>query len=174
MSRRQWLTGLALVAAGALAGAAAIIVSTEVNRRTATDEFCTSCHSMASVAADPHYKQSAHESNAAGFRTGCADCHMAPGNWFAETFTHARLGIKDTLAEYTHDYSDAAAWQKRRQELRAKVDDELRRSDSATCRRCHDVSAIKSGSGASRAAHALLRPGSRTCIDCHANLVHAP
>jgi len=174
MSGFKWLTIFALLVAGALAGAAAIIASTEINRLTATEAFCTSCHSMTFVAADPHFKQSAHEGNIIGIRVGCSDCHIPPGNWFSETYTHASMGIKDVIAEYTHRFDDPAVWEKRRTELADEVRDEMRRYDSSTCRKCHDATAIVPSTEAGRAAHAMLQQKSMTCIDCHFNLVHAP
>jgi nitrate/TMAO reductase-like tetraheme cytochrome c subunit len=174
MPGRQWRAAFALLAAGALVGAAIIVIVTEVDRRTSTDAFCTSCHSMAAVAADPHFKQSVHENNSAGLRTRCGDCHIPPGNWLEETFSHVSLGIRDVLAEYTHNFSDAAVWEKQRTQLAAKVRDEMRRSDSMTCRKCHDATAIRPTSEAGRAAHALLQQGRMSCIECHIDLAHAP
>ena len=174
MSGSKWRMSLALLVTGGLAGAAAIIVSTEVNRRTATDAFCISCHSMATLAADPHFTRSAHQSNAAGIRVGCGDCHIPPGNWFSETYTHVSMGMKDVIAEYTHNFDDPVVWEKRKTELAADVRDQMRRNDSVTCRRCHDATAIRPPTQAGRAAHAMLQPGRMTCIDCHFNLAHAP
>jgi trimethylamine-N-oxide reductase cytochrome c-type subunit TorC len=170
----HWLTIFGLLIGGVLVGAAAIIVSTEVNRQTSTDAFCTSCHSMAALAADPHFKQSPHESNAAGVKVGCSDCHIAASNWFGETYTHVTMGIKDVIAESTHNFSDPAIWEKRRTELAAQLRDEMRRDDSATCRNCHVATAIRPATEAGRAAHAMLEQGRMTCIDCHFNLAHAP
>jgi cytochrome c-type protein NapC len=172
--RIKWLAAPALLVAGALVGGLAVVASTEINQRTATDAFCTSCHSMAVLAADPHFDQSAHRSNAAGIRVGCSDCHIPPGNWFSETYTHVSLGIKDVIAQYTHNYNDPAVWEKRRVELAGELRDEMRREDSSTCRKCHDAMAITPKSDAGRSAHAMLKQGGVTCIDCHQNLVHAP
>jgi nitrate/TMAO reductase-like tetraheme cytochrome c subunit len=155
-------------------GAGGMIAITDVNRLTSTDAFCSSCHSMATLAVDANFKQSAHEANAAGLRVGCADCHIPPGNWFAETYDHAAFALRDVFAEYTHDFSDPARWDKRRSELAADVRDELRRTDSATCRKCHDGAAVRPAIEAGRAAHASLQQSGMTCIDCHANRVHGP
>jgi len=174
MSSRKWLTPLALLAAGVLVGAAAVIFGAEVNRRTATDAFCTSCHSMAALAVDPHFKQSAHEDNATGVRVGCSDCHIPPGNWFSETYTHVSMGLKDVIAEYTHNFDDPAIWEKRKAELAGEVRDLMRRDDSITCRKCHNTAAIRPATQAGRAAHAMLEQRRMTCIDCHFNLSHAP
>jgi nitrate/TMAO reductase-like tetraheme cytochrome c subunit len=99
MLRRRWLAILALAAAGAVMGAIAIVGSVEVNRYTSTDAFCASCHTMAGLAADPKFKQSAHRSNAAGVAPSCGDCHIPSTNWFVETYTHVTKGIKDVVAQ---------------------------------------------------------------------------
>jgi len=174
MWRRRWLALLAAAAAGAVVGAIAIIGSVEINRYTSTDAFCGSCHAMARLAADPNFEQSTHRSNVAGVRPSCGDCHIPATNWFVETYTHVIKGIKDVVAQGTHDYDDAAVWDARRIELAHFVRDEMRSHDSVTCRSCHSADAIRPASMRGRAAPALLQEGRMTCIDCHFNLVHAP
>jgi nitrate/TMAO reductase-like tetraheme cytochrome c subunit len=162
------------VVAGVVVGAIAIVSSVEGNRYTSTDQFCTSCHAMASLAADQNFIRSAHRSNAAGVAASCGDCHIPATNWFVETYTHAAKGIKDIIAQMTHDFSDAAVWEARRIELAHFVREEMRGQDSVTCRSCHTAAIIRPASERGRAAHALLQEGRMTCIDCHLNLVHAP
>jgi nitrate/TMAO reductase-like tetraheme cytochrome c subunit len=171
---KKWLAAGALIIIGGLIGAGAIIASTFVNRSTSTEAFCTSCHSMATLAADPHYRQSVHRSNAAGVRVSCADCHVPTGNWFVETYSHALDGIRDGIAEYTGNVGDPAVWSARLPVLAERVRAEMRKDDGATCRKCHDPAAIRPASEAGQAAHAMLGQTRVTCIDCHFNLAHAP
>lgn len=171
---RRWLPILGLIVIGGVLGATAIVASTFVNRMTATEAFCTSCHSMTGIGDDPHYRQSAHRSNAAGVQAGCADCHVASGNWFVETYAHAASGIKDGFAELSGAARDPAAWAARLPVLAGQVREAMRRDDSAACRTCHDASLIHPASDAGRAAHAMLTQRQVTCIDCHFNVVHAP
>ncbi len=173
MPGNRWLLLCAVFVVGGALGAAGIIASTEINRRTSTDEVCTSCHTMATVVADPHFQQSAHEANATGIKVSCSDCHIRTDNWFVETYEHVTFGVRDVIAENTHNYSDATAWKKRRIELAAEVRDQMHGNDSATCRKCHDATAIHPTSEAGRASHATLQQGQATCIDCHVNIVHA-
>ncbi len=173
MSKRRWIAIFALVAVGALTGAAAIIASTQINRLTSTDAFCTSCHTMATLAEDPQYQRSTHRMNAAGALASCSDCHIPANNWFVETYTHAVYGIKDVVAEMTGNFGDPAVWNARRVELANNTRDAMRRNDGVTCRKCHDAAAIRPVSAAGRAAHAELAKGRMTCIDCHTDLVHA-
>lgn len=135
----------------------ATVASIEMEHRTSTEAFCTSCHTMATLASDPHFRQSRHESSAAGVRVGCGDCYIPSDDWFVETCAHVSSGVRDVIAEYTHDFSDPAVWDKRRTERAAQMHDEQRRTDSAMCRKCHDPAAIRPASDAGRAAHAMVQ-----------------
>jgi len=171
---RRWLALFALLVIGAVIGAIGIIASTFVNRYTSTEAFCTSCHSMANVAADPHYQQSAHRNNAAGVLANCADCHVPSGNWFVETYSHVVDGIRDGIAEYTTNAGDPAAWVARLPALAQRVREDMQRENGATCRKCHDPAQIHPASSAGQAAHAMLAKGNVSCIACHAGIAHAP
>jgi nitrate/TMAO reductase-like tetraheme cytochrome c subunit len=172
--RRFWRSIVPALIVGVVAGAAAILVSLEGNRYTSTEAFCTSCHSMTFVANDPHFLQSAHRSNAEGVLPSCGDCHIPRSNWFVETWTHVSSGTRDVIAELTHNYGDPKIWAARRIALAHEVRLDMRTEDSVTCRSCHDAATIHPASEAGKAAHALMRAGHATCIDCHYNLVHAP
>ena len=171
---RRWLAIFAFLVVGAVLGAGAIIASTVVNQLTSTEAFCTSCHSMTNVAADPHYLQSAHRNNATGVLASCADCHVRSDNWFVETYSHVVDGIRDEIAEHTGNFNDPAAWAARLPALSQQVRDEMRREGSVTCRKCHDSAQIRPASPAGQSAHAMLAKGNITCITCHANIAHAP
>jgi nitrate/TMAO reductase-like tetraheme cytochrome c subunit len=170
----RWRWFILLFIVGGLAGAAAIVGSVEINRVTSTDKFCTSCHSMAMVAADPHYLNAAHIGNSVGVRVTCADCHIPKTNWFVETYTHVRSGLRDVIAESTHNYADPKTWEARRVALATEVHDVMRGEDNATCTSCHTLAYIKPTSAAGQASHATLQDNKMACVDCHANLVHAP
>jgi nitrate/TMAO reductase-like tetraheme cytochrome c subunit len=174
MPRSRWLLLIALLVAGGVLGAGAMLVSLEVNKATSTDEFCTSCHSMKFVGNDAHFIASAHRGNSEGVIATCADCHIPKTNWFVETYTHVTSGVRDVVAETTHIYSDPSVWETRRVALAHEVRGLMRKQDSVTCRSCHDAKAISPKSARGQAAHAVLREGRMTCIDCHFNLVHAP
>lgn len=173
MRINRWLlVALLIVAAGF--GAGGIIASVAVNRYTSADAFCTSCHTMASEAANSYFQHSAHRSNNEGVQAGCGDCHIPRTNWFVETRAHVTSGARDAYVELTHNFSDPGVWQARRIELAQEVHAAIRAEDSITCRSCHDASAIHPTSEDGQKAHALLRQGGVTCIDCHTNLVHRP
>ena len=71
MPRRRWVSIVGVLVLGGILGAGALIASLEVNRATSTDAFCTSCHSMAALAADPHFLNSAHRSNSESVLPSC-------------------------------------------------------------------------------------------------------
>jgi trimethylamine-N-oxide reductase (cytochrome c), cytochrome c-type subunit TorY len=167
----RWLL-VSLLVVGAVVGAGGVIASIAVNRYTSTDAFCTSCHSMAFQADDPYFQHSAHRSNKEGVRPSCGDCHIPRNNWFVETYTHVSSGAYDAFVEFTHNFSDPKLWNAHRVELAQEVRATMRAQDSITCRGCHDANAVQPASEDGRKAHALLRQGGVTCVDCHANLVH--
>jgi nitrate/TMAO reductase-like tetraheme cytochrome c subunit len=174
LTRSRWFLVLVVLVIGGIAGAGAVIASLEVNRATSSDAFCTSCHSMKFVGNDPHLLQSAHRTNGEGVRPSCGDCHIPKTNWFVETWAHVSSGARDVIAESTHNFNDLKIWEARRVALAHEVRDTMRAQDSVTCRGCHDAAAVQPKSERGQAAHALLREGRMTCIDCHFNLVHAP
>jgi nitrate/TMAO reductase-like tetraheme cytochrome c subunit len=166
-----WLL-IVLLIVGAVFGAGAIIGSTVVNRYTSTDAFCTSCHTMAFQADDPYFQRSAHRSANKGVRPTCGDCHIPKTNWFVETYTHVSSGLRDAYAESTKNFSSPMLWEARRIELAQEIQADMHSQDSVTCRSCHDANAIHPLSEDGQKAHALLRQGGVTCVDCHTNLVH--
>lgn len=170
---RKMLIALVL-GIGLLVGGGAILSVDAVNKYTSATAFCTSCHSMATLANDPHFQRAPHIANAAGVNPSCGDCHIPSNNFFIETYTHVTKGVKDLIAERSYSSDDAAAWEARRVALADSVRFQMRSQDSVTCRSCHNAADITPQTTAGKAAHALLQSQQVTCIDCHMNLVHAP
>ncbi len=174
MRRGRWGLLLFVLIVGGFLGAGAVVGSTFIYHDTSTDAFCTSCHSMKHVGNDPHFISSVHRTNNVGVQPSCGDCHIRQDNWFLESWDHVTSGVRDVFAEYTNDFSDPKVWEKRRVALAHEVRETMRAQDSATCRSCHNRVAVQPTSTRGKAAHALMREGRMTCIDCHFNLVHAP
>src|SRR6476661_7086614 len=116
----SWGFGAIMVLAG-LVGAGGIIFTVEFNKHTSTTKFCTTCHSVAPMLDDPHYRQSKHISNSAGIQVNCGTCHIPTDNIFQETFVHTTSGIRDLILEFTTDLSDQAAGAARRRENAKRV-----------------------------------------------------
>ena len=174
MPRNRLLRVLGLIGLGAALGAMGLIASVEFNRRTSTEAFCASCHSMNRLASDPNFQESAHRKNSAGVLVSCGDCHIPKTNWFVETSTHVVSGVRDVIAEFRNNFEDTSVWEARRIVLAHEVRGLMRKEDSITCRGCHDATKIEPRSDRGRAAHALLADAGMTCIDCHFNIVHVP
>src|SRR5215469_5320363 len=173
MQIKLWVF-VALLLGSATFGAGAIIASTVIYHHTSNNAFCTSCHSMVFQAEDPYFQRSAHRSNSKGVLASCGDCHIPKTNWFIETYTKVTSGVRDAFAELTHNFKDPKLWAAHRASLTEETQARMRRQDSITCRSCHDASAINPKSEDGRSAHAMLKQGGVTCVDCHTNIVHPP
>jgi nitrate/TMAO reductase-like tetraheme cytochrome c subunit len=153
---------------GGLGGIATMVFLIEFDHFTSSNEFCTSCHSMAY--AEQTYRASVHYNSASGVRASCGDCHVSEGV-FAATWDHA-MGTKDLFKQlFGPDYDDPVINLLHLPEAAFHARQWFRERDSATCRRCHELTAIQ-GKRADTAAIHLEDAQGKTCIDCHYNLVH--
>lgn len=154
--------------AGGLAGAGFILFLIEFDHYTGSAEFCTGCHSM-SFPAD-EYRKSSHYSSPSGVRADCGDCHVSEGV-LAATWDHI-LGTKDLFKQlFGADYDDPVVSALHLPEAAFSSRRWFRRTDSATCKRCHELEAILGVRPDTAAIHREDAKG-KTCIDCHYNLVH--
>ncbi|PIW29282.1 MAG: cytochrome C [Rhodospirillales bacterium CG15_BIG_FIL_POST_REV_8_21_14_020_66_15] len=157
---------------GGAAGLLAALAAEEMDRVTGTDEFCTSCHAMATyIAKSETYLKSAHQTTKSGVRPGCADCHI-PKGLVAATYTHIVNGVSDLIGEYSHDWTDPKVWEAEKPRLAYAVRDWMRANDSITCRGCHEQASIKPERKRGQRQHKEALSTGMTCIDCHYNLVH--
>ncbi|MCB1750206.1 MAG: NapC/NirT family cytochrome c [Gammaproteobacteria bacterium] len=153
---------------GGVTGMAFTLFLIEFDRLTGTEAFCTGCHSMELVAVP--YRESAHYNPVSGVRASCGDCHVSEGV-FAATWDHIRGG-KDLFAQlFGPDYDDPAINALHLPEAAFAVRQWFRRSDSATCKRCHTLDAINGTRADTLMIHQQDARGG-SCIDCHYNLVH--
>ncbi len=163
----------ALLFAGLVVGAGAVISTQVALAVTGTDEFCgTACHSHAQFVY-PEHKLSFHYTNAIGVRATCTDCHV-PHSYPAKLFYKTRMGIADGYAELRGTISTRAKFDKERWRLANIVWDEMRANNSANCRSCHDPLAwdSKKQPEAAVEAHKMFLAGKATCIDCHTGVAH--
>jgi len=157
----------ALIAGGA-AGMGFILFLLEFDHFTSSEAFCTSCHSMELVAVP--YRASAHYRPASGVRADCGHCHVSEGV-FAATWDHL-LGTKDLFAQlFGPDYDDPVVNALHLPEAAFAARRWFRKTDSATCRRCHLQSSIIGTRPDTLQIHTEDAAG-KSCIDCHYNLVH--
>ncbi len=165
--KRSILLSLALVGLGVLLTGGFIAVV----ERTNTLGFCISCHEMKSTVYE-EYRRTAHYSNGSGVQAICSDCHV-PKAWgpklaakikASRDVWHWLLGTIDTKEKF----------EARRLEMAKRVWSFLEKTDSATCRSCHDFERVNWDDQARFAAriHKTAIKEKKTCIDCHKGVAH--
>lgn len=153
---------------GGLAGMGFIIFLIEFDHFSSSEAFCTTCHSM-EIAAES-YRKSSHYRPDSGVRAECGDCHVSEGV-FAATWDHI-LGTKDLFAQlFGPDYDDPVITALHLPQAAFATREWFKRSDSATCRRCHVQETIIGTRPDTLQIHLEDAKG-KSCIDCHINLVH--
>ncbi len=144
----------------------------EFDHFTSSAEFCTGCHSM--TYAQETYQASAHYNSDSGVRADCGHCHVSEGV-FAATWDHA-IGTKDLIKQLVgkisgNDYDDPVINALHLPQSAFDARDWFRKTDSATCKRCHVIEAVMGKRPDTALIHQEDAKG-KTCIDCHYNLVH--
>jgi nitrate/TMAO reductase-like tetraheme cytochrome c subunit len=153
---------------GGVGGVAFMVFLLEFDHYASSNAFCETCHSMSY--ASESYRQSAHYNSRSGVRASCGDCHVSEGV-FAATWDHV-LGTKDLIKQlFGPDYDDPVVNALHLPEAAFTSRRWFQRTDSATCKRCHLLSAIE-GSRPDTATLHMEETEGKTCIDCHYNLVH--
>lgn len=161
---------------GILAGLAAVlvlglsfVVAEELNIRGNTTEFCISCHSMRAYVYE-EFQKSKHYQTATGVRPQCGSCHVSKRFWPA-VYDHI-TGTHDMISEFRNDWTKPEFFEAKRAAMAEKVRLKMVAEDSATCRTCHQMDAIKPQRARGQRAHEAAQKEGKTCIACHYNLVH--
>ena len=164
---KQLVVSLLVVCAG---GFAFILGGNMVLHHTNRTDFCTSCHSMATVAAE--YRQSAHFRNASGVRTTCADCHVPQS--LGPMLKSKLFAADDVYEEMVGTIDTVEKFEARRWHLANVVWDRMEATDSRECRTCHTFTAMDYNSQERRVArrHQRAEEEGETCIACHKGVVH--
>ena len=160
-----------LLAGGLAVGAASVVIFDFSMAATNTEEFCTSCHSMAS---GPFVmvQDTTHFSNRSGVRPDCSACHVPqafiPKLWrkiqASREVWGAITGIIDTPEKY----------QAHVQTMKDREIARMRANDSQECRNCHAVEHMLMAEQTQKAQefHTAAELEAKTCIDCHQGLAH--
>jgi len=157
---------LVLIGAGLVVGGAAGLAWTE------TEGFCTVCHEMRdNVYAE--YKGTIHDSNRAGVRAICSDCHVPK-----EPVALIRRKMAASFELWGHltgRIDTKEKFQKEKTELAHHVLKRMKETDSLECRNCHDAAHMESSlmSEKAQARHAKMKTEGKTCIDCHFGIAHS-
>jgi nitrate/TMAO reductase-like tetraheme cytochrome c subunit len=143
---------------------------TVVSAATSTNEFCTSCHEMATPAS--LYEQSAHFSNVHGVRADCADCHVPKP--FVPRVIHMVGALQDVWGHMTGVIDTPEKFQAHRLEMAQATWREMTADNSLGCRSCHSFEAMdftKQPAAAAAAMHSAMDAGT-PCIACHKGVAH--
>ena len=157
---------LVLVGAMLVVGGAAGLAWTE------TEGFCTGCHEMRdNVYAE--YKGTIHDSNRAGVRAICSDCHVPK-----EPVALIRRKMAATFelwGHFTGRIDTKEKFQKEKTELAHHVWKRMKETDSLECRNCHKAEKMDPSlqSEKAQARHAKMKSEGKTCIDCHFGIAHS-
>lgn len=139
---------------------------------TNSEKFCTTCHEMRENVF-VEYQGSPHQSNAAGVKASCPDCHV-PKEWGPKMIR--KLQASKEL--YGHFISKSIWTQEkfeaRRIELAKHEWARMKRTDSRECRNCHAFETMDFVQQENRAAanHQTAIEEGKTCIDCHQGIAH--
>jgi cytochrome c-type protein NapC len=164
---KKIFVGTALFIAGALALGGANAFFSYTNQM----EFCTSCHTMQWNFEE--YKKTVHYKNASGVQAICSDCHV-PHSFFPKLGAKI-MAVEDIYHEIVGTVDTKEKFEKRKWKMANDVWDQLKASDSSTCRKCHDFRNMDL-SGQSRMArkkHSAAEEKGETCIDCHHGIAHS-
>jgi len=166
--RRKWRAALCLLI-GVGCGAAAVCVSDHVMHATSTPAFCASCHEIKH--AYESWAVSSHASNAHGMVVECIDCHLPDSSRrFSFYYSKAYHGTKDVLVHIGMKVL-GGRYDRERSRLAARAD-----ISNDRCLKCHqDLFPPGISRGALLGHRATLYPREgyeKSCLECHANLVH--
>jgi cytochrome c-type protein NapC len=168
----------ALLIVGFLVGAGAIIAGAVAVEATGTNEFCsTACHERGGMATPAkEWKQSVHYANPKGVQAGCHDCHI-PHTYPDLLIVKAKSGITDAYSTMMGTISTPEKYEANRWRMANEVWEEMRKTDSVTCRHCHnftpEVLAVQAKDNEMAAQmHKSRKEQKMTCIDCHQGVAH--
>ncbi|GBU09840.1 quinol dehydrogenase [Gammaproteobacteria bacterium] len=138
---------------------------------TNTEAFCVGCHEMADNVG-VEYTGTVHDSNKTGVRATCSDCHV-PKTFVAKMFRKVEAS-NDLLQSFLGTIDTPEKFEERRGHLAKREWIRFKKSDSQTCRNCHNFDAMDLSAQNNRAknGHVLAKNTGQTCIDCHKGIAH--
>lgn len=154
-------------------GAGAVVavpVADFTDQYFSSNKFCAyGCHVMEATVYK-EFKQSKHWTTKTGVRPTCADCHVSKG-LTAAMWDHF-LGTKELYALVVQGIDTPEKFETVRARTANNVRMHMLASDSANCRGCHVMEAIKPERKRGQRQHAEAIKAGTSCIACHYNLVH--
>lgn len=151
-------------------GALALWGTQTIMHKTSSTEFCVSCHSMSHP--QQEWEGSSHFANAKGIRAECSDCHVPQEGWH---YVKAKfIALKDVWYEMQGKLDSKQKYENHRAEMAQRVWNEMKATDSETCRSCHsfDAMELSAQTKLAKETHISAKTNGQTCIDCHKGIVH--
>lgn len=169
--RKAWRFGLASGFAGVLLGMLLVwwgITSADSSNR---EEFCISCHEMRKPYEE--YQNTVHNSNRAGIRVTCSDCHV-PREVPSMVVHKISQAWQEWSSHLSRKLTTSEEYEAHRYAMAKAVWGEMKENDSRECRNCHDEAAVNAELQPPkvRAKHAKGKAEGMTCIDCHFGEAH--
>ena len=162
------------VAALVLCGAVGVVmvgVAGATLHATATEQFCTSCHEMATGPA-AEFKDSVHDKSRTGVRPDCADCHLPQE--FVPMMIRKIEASREVWGHWTGYIDTKEKYEKARYAMAAREWKRMMANDSQECRNCHKMTAVdfEEQSENAQARHKKAQAERITCIECHFGIAH--
>ena len=160
-----------LLVVGLAVGAFGMLAFDYTMEATSTEEFCTSCHEMAS---GPFVmlKDTTHFRNESGVRPTCSDCHVPEKGW--PKMWRKIQASREVWSALTGKINTPEKYLAHAPVMKAREVARLQANDSAECRNCHDVNAmdLDQQSRMAKRSHGRMEEQGKTCIDCHEGIAH--
>lgn len=157
---KSTLVGMAI---GIVISGIGALISAQMAEKTATPEFCASCHEMKPMYETWERGPHGPLGNKRGaIRASCTDCHLPHSNVVKYLTAKGISGTKDFIVHvFYNGYSNNAKyWIEKRNERESYV-------YVSNCERCHKVLPVN-------AMHEALKNGGRNsnCLTCHWQVGH--
>jgi nitrate/TMAO reductase-like tetraheme cytochrome c subunit len=156
---------------GGVAGMVLLAAFLAELRYTAREEFCISCHEMASTVY-VEYKETAHYMNKSGVRATCTDCHLSHN--LIEMVGRKVKAAKEVFHHLKGTIDTKEKFEGKRLVMAENVWAEMMANDSRECRYCHSAANMDYTKQSRRAMEQHIRGDDekKTCIECHKGLTH--
>lgn len=162
---------IALLGAGIGVGVISVIVFEFTMAATNTEEFCTSCHEMAS---GPFVmlQDTSHFNNESGVRPTCSDCHVPVEFW--PKMWRKILASREVWGAITGKINTNEKYLAHVGVMKGREVARLQANDSQECRNCHEVDRMILSQQTAKAQefHQTMAREGKTCIDCHQGIAH--
>jgi cytochrome c-type protein NapC len=168
--KRSALTiAIVTFAVAVMVGGGFVLASTAVLHATATEEFCSSCHTNDAAA---EFKGTIHDKNRTGVRATCADCHLPKE--IVPMMVRKVEAAREVWGQLVGTIDTKEKYDKHRHTMAVSEWTRMKKNNSQECRNCHEFGGMdpEKQSETARARHTKAQAERTTCIDCHFGIAH--